>query len=485
MNTTWLRFAYPVTFCALLVSIGLQVIWLRQLFTAQTTLVRAQLEHEVSEAAKKTIYFSLTEKSKRIEQFFMSDEWAQLRQAFDNMKINNVSNVFNYGIDADSGFVEIKFSFRNTGAGAKAPRAAVKSPPRPPATSPIDRAALRRMQQEVAHRLRGLGLATPPYYVLYTYANERVAASNLPGRPGAKADFTSKIYSFNLKHAHKYQAIVPAINSLVWYRMRYYVLSSVGMILLTGLAFFFMLDLLRKQRLYADAKLSFVNNMTHELKTPLSTVAVALESIVKYQLVKEPEKLANYISMSQVELHKLTRMIEQVLAINSQLEGNVTREYELLDIQALVREVLDALHVRLLAAGTVVRWQPVAEPCFVYGYQGHLASVFYNLFDNALKYGAPLGHLAVTFRLAGEAVHIAVADDGPGIAAIYQAKVFERFFRVPGTGFVHNVRGSGLGLHAARQTIVEHGGSIHLASQPGQGTTFYITLKTADENSIR
>lgn len=483
MSTTWLRFAYPVTCCALLVSIGLQVGWLRQLFAAQTTLVRAQLEHEVSEAAKKTIYLSLTEKSTRIEQFFMSDEWAQLRQAFDNMKINNVSNVFNYGIDADSGFVEIKFSFRNTAAGRRAARVPSKGSPPPPAARSIDRVALQRMQQEVGRRLRGLGLAAPPYYVLYTYANERVAASNRPAR--LPADFTSKIYSFDLKHAHKYQGIVLNISGLVWYRMRYYVLSSVALVLLTGLAFFFMLDLLRKQRLYADAKLSFVNNMTHELKTPLSTVSVALESIVKYQLVKEPEKLANYINMSQVELHKLTRMIEQVLAINSQLEGNTTQDYELLDIQALVREVLDSLQMRLLAGGTIVRWQPVAEPCFVYGHQGHLASVFYNLFDNALKYGAPLAHLAVTFRLADGEVHIAVADDGPGIEAIYQAKVFERFFRIPSAGFVHNVRGSGLGLHSARQTIGEHGGTIQLASQPGQGTTFYIKLKMADENTIR
>lgn len=483
MNTTWLRFAYPVTFCALLVSIGLQVVWLRQLFAAQTTLVRAQLEHEVSEAAKKTIYLNLTEKSSRIEQFFMSDEWSQLRQAFDNMKINNVSNVFNYGIDADSGFVEIKFSFRNAAAGRKASQVPPKAAPRPPAAPPTDGAALRRMQQEVGRRLRGLGLATPPYYVLYTYANERVAASNRPA--WARADFASRIYSFDLKHAHKYQALVLDISGLVWYRMRYYVLSSGAMVLLTGLAFLFMLDLLRKQRLYADAKLSFVNNMTHELKTPLSTVSVALESIVKYQLVKEPEKLANYINMSQVELHKLTRMIEQVLAVNSQLEGNTTRDYELLDIQSLVREVLDSLQMRLLAAGTVVRWQPVAEPCFVYGHQGHLASVFYNLFDNALKYGAPLAHLTVTFRLAEGQVHIAVADDGPGIEAIYQAKVFERFFRVPSTGFVHNVRGSGLGLHSAQQTMVAHGGTIQLTSQPGQGTTFYLTLKMADEDSIR
>ena len=485
MNTNWLRFAYPVTFCALLVSIGLQGIWLRQLFAAQTTLVRSQLEHEVSEAAKKTIYSSLTEKSKRIEQFFMSDEWAQLRQAFDNMKINNVSNVFNYGIDADSAFVEIKFSFPNIAANVKPTPAASKGRQRPPAAGPIDRGALQRMQQEVNWRIRGLGVTAPQYYVLYTYANERVAASNLPGKPTTAPDFTSKIYSFNLKHTHKYQAIVSDISGIVWYRMRYYLLSSVAMILLTGIAFFFILDLLRKQRLYADAKLSFVNNMTHELKTPLSTVSVALESIVKYQLANEPEKLANYISMSQVELHKLTCMIEQVLAINSQLEGNTTREHELLDIQELVREVLDSLQMRLIAVGTVVRWHPVAEPCFVYGHHGHLASVFYNLFDNALKYCTPLAHLNVNFRLVDNWVHIAVSDDGPGIEAIYQKKVFERFFRIPTKGFVHNVRGSGLGLHSAKQTVVEHGGTIQLLSQSGRGTTFYIKLKTADENSIR
>ncbi|WP_151088592.1 sensor histidine kinase [Hymenobacter baengnokdamensis] len=485
MKTSWLRFAYPVTFCALLVSIGLQVIWLRQLFAAQTEQFRAELEHEVSEAAKQTIYSSLTEKSKRIKQFFMSDEWAQLRQAFDNMKINNVSNVFDYGIDADSGYVEIKFSFRNATAKVRATRAAPKGPQRPPAPSPIDRVTLRRMQQQVTYRLRKLGVRTPLYYVLYTYADEHVAASNLPGKPQAARGFMSKIYSFNLKHAHKYQAIVLDISGVVWYRMRYYLLSSVVMVLLTGMAFFFILDLLRKQRLYADAKLSFVTNMTHELKTPLSTVAVALESIVKYQLVKEPEKLASYINMSQVELHKLTRMIEQVLAINSELEGNISREPELLDIQELVREVLDSLQMRLAAAGTVVRWEPVAEPCFIYGHHGQLASVFYNLFDNALKYGAPLAHLEVSFRLVDEWVHIAVADDGPGMEAIYQEKVFERFFRIPSTGFVHNVRGSGLGLHSTRQTIVAHGGTIYLASQPGHGTTVYLKLKIADEDSIR
>jgi signal transduction histidine kinase len=291
-----------------------------------------------------------------------------------------------------------------------------------------------------------------------------------------KAAYHSGTYSYNLKSLHKYQLVVGDLNGVVIYQMRYYLFSSLLMILLTGLAFFFLMKLVRNQRLYADAKSTFTSNMTHELKTPVATIAVALESITKYQLVNDPEKLQNYLDISRHELQRLNLMIEKVLNLSQEEETINTMRAELYDMQAGLKQAVASMQVQLDNSGSVIHLLLANEPCFVNGDPLHLTNVFYNLIDNAIKYAGPKLKMQISCQCSAGNVSLSFKDDGPGIAGIYQQKVFDRFFRVPGVMDRHNVKGSGLGLHYVKQIVSKHGGSISVKSEPGKGSNFVIIL---------
>ena len=138
------------------------------------------------------------------------------------------------------------------------------------------------------------------------------------------------------------------------------------------------------------------------------------------------------------------------------------------------------MRLQIENAGAELTWHPLEKPCFVTGDPVHLTNVFYNLIENALKYGGKGVKLTVSCSLNAREVAISFKDNGPGIAGIYHDRVFERFFRVPaGTTDVHNVKGTGLGLNYVQQMVEKHGGHIKLISEPGKGSNFIINLPLA------
>jgi len=484
----WLssRFTYPLIIVSLIVCIILQIAWLQQLFIAQKLQLKELIEQNVGEAAKVTIYNSLAEKkigNTNVKKFFLSPQWLQMRQAFDDLKMNGIHSVFDYGITDDSAFVEIKFSFLNKPVENKkkvnAPvskdtsRKELKRD-----TSVVDSSSLLLMNKEIKARLKNIGITGPTYYAIYKYGNEELDSLNMPQKYLHRLEFTSKIYSYNLKHIHKYQLLIPFLNGAVFYRMRYYMISSLLMIILTGASFYFIIQLLKKQKLYSDAKISFTNNMTHEFKTPVSTVAVALESITKYNLINDPEKLTRYLDISRTELKRLDAMIEKVLNLNQNNEVPTHLNLELYDVQAGLEQVVESMKIPLESNQFSLTFNKSGIPCFVYGDPIHLSNVFYNLIDNSIKYAGSGSNLEITSSCNEEAVIIKIKDNGVGIDGQYLSKVFDRFFRIP-SGDTHDVKGSGLGLHYVRQIIEDHKGHISLKSEVRHGCTFIIKLPKA------
>jgi len=481
----WLRakHTYTLIVLSLLVSTGLQFVWLQQLFLAQRKQLEQELEQVVSNASQFNIFSSLVSLSgpadqRRLKRFFLSPQWRLMRQAYDNMKMSGVKSSYSIIIQGDSTAVQMNMSLKDKPVKPLKYKKPVNTVGNMTAEQILvsDRISLITMKKRVTSELNKLGVHKG-YYKIYEYPFTKVQNSNFPG--GQKQVFASKLYSFNLQGTHRYQLVLAEINSIVWYRMRYYLASSILMILLTCMAFYFILRLLRNQRLYADARADFASNMTHEFKTPIATVSVALESITKYKLANDPETLQNYLDISQHELQRLNLMVEKVLHISQENGGEQPLKLELYEVQSGLQQVINSMKLQLQQSHAGIHLLPSAEPCFVYGDPVHLTNIFYNLIDNAIKYAGDAFEMEIGCEYQGSQVILTFKDNGKGIEKIHQDKVFERFYRIPAAGDTHDVKGSGLGLHYVRQMVEKHRGMIRLKSEPGKGSTFIITLPAA------
>ncbi|NII82561.1 HAMP domain-containing sensor histidine kinase [Pedobacter sp. SG908] len=482
----WLtsRYVLPLAVITLIISLCLQCAWIRQLYMAQKKSVATVLESIVSDASRQITYQSIAkghEKSIRFQQFFLSPEWLALRQAFDDLKVDNLRSQFHYGITNDSSVVEMKMSFLNdlkkkmshrstTITNGKSQREVLLQ----------DQRDLKVMDSLVNHRLDLLGFHIDRSYALYDYSVGKLVKGKAISN--ASSAFVSGKYTYNLKFQNRYQLVVPTITWLVIYQMKYYLISSFMMLVLTAAAFYLLIRLMKNQQLYAQAKMSFTSNMTHELQTPISTIAVALESISKYHLIDEPGKLENYINISRHELQRLQAMIEKVLKQEQMDIGRTKLQFSLIDIQSLLKQVMLSMDIQVREKNMELILVPADEPYFIKGDAMHIANVCYNLIDNALKYSPAQSRIEVSCSVADHELTISFKDNGPGIKEIYHQQVFERFFRIFNQDNIHNVKGSGLGLHYVKQVVSLHGGRVALQSKIAKGSNFMIILPLYEEN---
>lgn len=256
-----------------------------------------------------------------------------------------------------------------------------------------------------------------------------------------------------------------------------HLLFSLFLFGITAAAFGAVNTTLRQQQRLAEHKNDFIANITHELKTPITTVGVALEALSDFDVLQSPERAREYLGISKLELERLALLVDKVLRL-SQFEQRVPQlRMEPLDMAALVAQVLDAMKLQLAQAEAKVHFAPVADENFTLaGDRVHLAGVVFNLVDNALKYRRDAPEIAIFLQKTPEnALHLTVRDNGIGIAEEHMGKIFEKFYRVP-MGNTHNVKGHGLGLNYVAAVVEQHGGRVRAESQPGAGSAFIVDL---------
>jgi signal transduction histidine kinase len=230
----------------------------------------------------------------------------------------------------------------------------------------------------------------------------------------------------------------------------------------------------REMRL-AGMKSDFVSNVSHELRTPLASIRVFGE-LMRLGRVTEPEKVREYGEHIEIEGRRLTQLVDNILDFSRIESGRKVYHFQEGSIEAIVREVVAAFTMRLRGSGFAITVEgPVAPLPPLPVDAAALDHAISNLLDNAVKYSGDGRDIAVRLSRSGESVLIAVRDRGIGIAASEQKRIFERFHRVS-TGAVHEVRGVGLGLSIVDHIVRAHGGAVGVASEPGAGSTFTISL---------
>lgn len=257
-------------------------------------------------------------------------------------------------------------------------------------------------------------------------------------------------------------------------QIRQPILFSLLLLGITILSFVLLYRNLLKQQRLAELKNEFISNITHELKTPIATVGVAIEALKNFNAMDNPQRTREYLDISGNELQRLSLLVDKVLKLSMFEKKEIDLKYEGVNLYALVQEVTASLKLQLEkyhATVTVTQEGGVN----LQADKLHMVSVIFNLLDNALKYGKENPEILVQIKGDENNVELRFTDNGIGIPDSYKDKIFEKFFRIP-HGDTHNAKGYGLGLSYVAQVIKKHHGSIRVESVEGQGTAFIITL---------
>lgn len=232
---------------------------------------------------------------------------------------------------------------------------------------------------------------------------------------------------------------------------------------------------LQRQMQLGDMKDDFVSNMSHELKTPISTMKVALEAIRHFDAAGQKALTTEYMEMAALELERLELLVNRSLHTSLLESGKLAIQPELCDLKTIIEEVLTAYQVKFLAADAEVAFEVRGRHFKAMADKLHFQGVLINLLDNSLKYGQGRVNIKVVLEEEKDMLTISVTDNGPGIPEDYRHKVFEKFFRVPSKDG-HQVKGYGLGLSYAAQVMQQHQGNIAVVNVPEGGCRFTLTL---------
>lgn len=299
-------------------------------------------------------------------------------------------------------------------------------------------------------------------------------------RDSSDAVMTDKVF-VGYTTPYAYQARFEDTNMYVLSKMQMQIGGSLLVLLLVAGSFIVLYrNLLAQQRL-AEIKNDFISNITHELKTPIATVGVAIEALRNFNAIQSPERTKEYLDISAAELQRLSLLVDKVLKLSMFEKQQIELNKEPFDLKELMNENLKIMKLQFDKQKANVVFTSSDHSFMLEADKLHITSVIYNLLDNALKYSKSNAQIKVNLEMADpRTMVLRVSDNGVGIAPQYQGKIFDKFFRVP-TGDKHNIKGYGLGLSYVAEVIKSHHGSISVESEPEKGSTFTVRLPVNDK----
>ncbi|MBK8493927.1 MAG: HAMP domain-containing sensor histidine kinase [Ferruginibacter sp.] len=256
-------------------------------------------------------------------------------------------------------------------------------------------------------------------------------------------------------------------------QMLFWIASS-GLLLLVLTGFGFSIFYLYRQKFYYETQKDFVNNFTHEFKTPLAVITIAADVLKQENIIEKPDKLKNYAGIIYEQTSHLQSQVQRLLEIAYTDRSHLPLEKEKFDVNVLIKKSINDLQPLIEQKNAVVKTTFAGTDAIVNADKPYLRLCFINLIENAIKY-AKTPVIDITTKTEGSHFIISVKDNGIGIASKHQKKIFDRFYRIT-DGELHTSKGFGLGLNFVKKVIDTHNGKIEVKSEPGQGSTFTIKL---------
>lgn len=275
--------------------------------------------------------------------------------------------------------------------------------------------------------------------------------------------------------ARQYAASFEGVPLLLFQEIYPQIIFSLILTLMIAVAFTVMYRSLRAQQRLSMQKDDFISNVSHELKTPIATVNVALEAFKNFKVLDNPKMTDEYLDIVKIELNRLSQMTEKILNTSVYENLGIKVENEVIDINHIVNQLVISEKLIRNTADISIEPELVGSNFTVKGSKIHITNMLHNLLDNAIKYSQPPAGIIVKIIEEQKHIVLKVKDNGMGIPEEYQHKIFDKFFRVP-HGDIHNVKGYGLGLSYVSQVVKAHKGTIEVDSELGHGSTFTIKL---------
>ncbi len=309
------------------------------------------------------------------------------------------------------------------------------------------------------------------------------------GNDGLATKLKSGYYTINTKESYPYPLFkdefdVPEYILYVTFPTKNkHILSGISGILLLSLFFILIIIIafssslyqLIKQKKISEIKTDFINNMTHEFKTPIATINLAIDSIKNPKIINDTEKVIRYVNMIRDENKRMHKQVENVLRISKLEKNQLDISTEIIDIHEVIEDAIN--HVSLLVddkKGTIkTHFQAITSE--INGNEFHLTNVLVNILENGIKYTQGAPKIDVYTESANKFFIIKIKDEGIGMSKSVQKQVFDKFYREQ-KGNVHDVKGHGLGLAYVKEIVEKHHGTVFVESEKGEGSIFTVKL---------
>lgn len=304
---------------------------------------------------------------------------------------------------------------------------------------------------------------------------EKIVFGNAEYEPGRKKEFSQRLFQYD-SYGSK-----PNYLNIYFPKRSGYLLKATGIsiiptIILTALLigiFVYTIMVIFRQKKLSNIKNDFINNMTHELKTPISTISLASQMLQDGSITNTPTMITHISKVINEESKRLGFQVEKVLQMAVFNEGRLKFKFKEFDVNKMINTVVDNFELRVKNKNGTLKTNISSGSLFVKGDEVHITNVIFNLLDNAVKYSKENPEIHIATEKKNGNVIISVSDNGIGIPKEHQSNIFDRFYRVP-TGNVHNVKGFGLGLSYVKKIIDSHEAEIKVESALNKGTKFSI-----------
>ena len=352
---------------------------------------------------------------------------------------------------------------------------------------PIERrVSPNELYQLIRQELSKRGIDLPFQYAVVSGKQDSICNIKSPSFEArmVKASFRADLYPNDI-FINPYQLL------LHFNDMRPYFIKSLLWMLLLSVVFLIMIIatfssaiyIILKQKKVSEIKTDFINNMTHEFKTPLATIGVALDAINNPKVLDDKDRIRYYSGIISNENKRMNAHVEHILRMALVDKENFELNEQLLDVHDIIRHVSDQVHVQIEQRGGKLNLQLSAENSYVVADEIHLTNVIYNLIDNAIKYSTQEPEITVSTQNSEQGILVNVEDKGIGMSAETQRKIFEKFYRDQ-NGNIHNVKGFGLGLAYVKTIVKKHGGNIKVVSEIARGSRFEVFLPFGHQQGL-
>lgn len=288
---------------------------------------------------------------------------------------------------------------------------------------------------------------------------------------------------FTGQHSGRLRIFFPSRNKFVWADIIPFLIASIVFTSLILISFSYTIYVIFRQKKISEIKTDFINNMTHEFKTPIATISLATDSILSPMILSHPDKIKRFTQVIKQENARMLSQVEKVLQMAQIEKQTIQLKITSIDLHELIHTAVDHINLQLQAKGGHAETQLSAPNPVVEGDLTHISNMIHNLLDNANKYTPDAPRIIVSTSGQRNGVKVSVADNGIGISKEAKKRIFEKFYRVP-TGNIHDVKGFGLGLAYVKAMMLAHGGNVEVKSELGKGSVFTLFFPFRQEVKI-